>query len=76
MASFWCGNILPKGYFKNTKTCQNIWGQQVVRPFSFNLLNLEEFNQIDSLSTPKDERPVFDVVISETFRLAKSIYIV
>ena len=61
MVSFWSGNnllkgdfkrILPKGYFKNTKTYQNIWGQQVVRPFSFNLLNLEEFNQIDSLSTP------------------------
>ena len=54
MASLWYGNILPKGYFKNTKTYQNIKGQQVVRPF---LLHLEEFNQIDI-------RPVFGVVIS------------
>ena len=26
MASFWCGNTLPKGYFKNTKTYKNITG--------------------------------------------------
>ena len=26
MASFWCGNTLPKGYFKNTKTYENITG--------------------------------------------------
>ena len=45
MASFWNDNILPKGYFKNAKTYQNMKGQEVVRPFSF---YLEIFNQIDS----------------------------
>ena len=45
MASVWRGNILLKGYFKNTKTYQNMLVQHVVRPFLF---HLEEFNQIDS----------------------------
>ena len=45
MASFWNDNILPKGYFKNTKTYQNIWGQQVVRSLIF---LPRKFNQIDS----------------------------
>ena len=44
MASFRCGNTLLKGEFKNEKTYQNIWGQEVVRPLPF---YLEIFNLID-----------------------------
>ena len=32
---FLVGNTLLKGDFKNTKTYQNLWGQQVVRPLLF-----------------------------------------
>ena len=45
MASFKYGKILLKKDFKNTKTYQNIRGQQVVRPLVF---YPEKFNQIDS----------------------------
>ena len=45
MVSFWCGNSLLEKDFKNAKTYQNMWGQQVVRPLPF---YLEKFNQIDS----------------------------
>ena len=45
MTSFRWGTILLKGDFKNTKTYQNMRGQQVVRPLHF---YLEKFNQIDS----------------------------
>ena len=37
MFSFWCGNALLEGDFKNTKTYQDIWGQQVIRPLLFYL---------------------------------------
>ena len=46
MVSFWCGNTLLEGDFKNTKTYQNIWGQQVVRP-PLVYFYLEKFIQID-----------------------------
>ena len=45
MTSFWCGNVLPIGDFKNTKTYQKMRQQQVVRPLVF---YPEKFNQIDS----------------------------
>ena len=45
MVSFWCGNSLLKGDFKNRKTYQNMRRQQVVRPLLF---YLEKFKQIDS----------------------------
>ena len=45
MASFWCGNVLLIGDFKNTKAYQNMHGQEVVRPLVF---YPEKFNQIDS----------------------------
>ena len=45
MTSFWCGNVLLIGDFKNTKTFQNMRGQQVVRSLVF---YPEKFNQIDS----------------------------
>ena len=48
MASFWCGNVLLIRDFKNTKTYQNMRGQQVVRPLTF---YPEKFNQIDSKFT-------------------------
>ena len=47
MVSFWCGNTLLEVDFKNTKTYQNIWGQQVVRPPLF-YFYLEKFIQIES----------------------------
>ena len=49
MASFWFGNVLLIRDFKNTKTYQNMRGQQVVRPLTF---YPEKFNQIDSKFTP------------------------
>ena len=45
MVSFWCGNTLLEGDFKNIKTYQNMRGQQVVKPLLF---YLDKFNQIDS----------------------------
>ena len=46
IVSFWrTSNTLLEGNFKNTKTYQRLWGQQVVRPLLF---YLEKFNQIDS----------------------------
>ena len=45
MVSFWSGNNLLKGDFKNAKTYQNMLRQQLVRLFLF---YLEKFNQIDS----------------------------
>ena len=45
MASFWCGNVLLIGDFKNTKTYQNMRGQQVVWLLVF---YPKKFNQIDS----------------------------
>ena len=35
MVSFWCGNTLLEGDFKNTKTYQNMYWQPVVRSLSF-----------------------------------------
>ena len=35
MVSFWCGNTLLKGDFKNTKTYENMRGQQVARSLPF-----------------------------------------
>ena len=46
MASFWCdNNILRKEDFKNTRTNQNIRGQQVVKS---TLSYLEKLNQTDT----------------------------
>ena len=45
IVSFWCGNTLLEGDFKNTKTYQNMRGQQVARPLLF---YLKKFNQIDN----------------------------
>ena len=45
MVSFWCGNTLLEGDFKNIKTYQNMRGQQGVKPLLF---YLDKFNQIDS----------------------------
>ena len=45
MFSFWCGNALLERDFKNTKTYQDIWGQQVIRPLLF---YLEKFYQIEN----------------------------
>ena len=46
IVSFWrTSNTLLEGNFKNTKTDQRLWGQQMVRPLLF---YLEKFNQIDS----------------------------
>ena len=46
MVSFWCGNTLLKGDFKNTKTYQNMRGQQVVRPLLFYLEKFTKFTLI------------------------------
>ena len=44
MVSFRCSNTLLKGDFKNKKTYENMWGQEMVRPLLF---YAEKFNQID-----------------------------
>lgn len=46
IVSFWrTSNTLLEGNFKNTKTDQRLWGQQMVRPLLF---YLEKFNQTAS----------------------------
>ena len=45
MVSFWYGNTLLEGDFKNTKAYQNMRRQQMVRPVLF---CLEKFKEIDS----------------------------
>ena len=57
MDSFWCDNILIKGDLKNTKSCQNIQGHQVVKS---TLFYLEKLNQINSYFTTSD---IFSVVV-------------